>query len=88
MRLTVLATLSALLVGFISDVAGAPQSVVVTPKERSAVPGMSMGRFLYCINDADKPLDPKSNNIDVPSPLKDKPPPRTSFDWECSGDLD
>jgi hypothetical protein len=64
-------------------------SVLILPPEelRSPVPGMSMGRFLYCMNDADKPKVAKSNNIDVPSPLKDKPPPRTNFDWQCSGDL-
>jgi hypothetical protein len=87
MRWTVLATLSVLLIGFISDVASAPRSVVVTLKERSPVPGMSMERFLYSMNDADKPLAPKPNRIDVPSPLKDKPPPKTNFDWQCSGDL-
>jgi hypothetical protein len=48
-----------------------------------------MGRFLYCLND--KPIEPKPNRIDVPSPLKDKPPIPAWMSlryWECSGDLD
>src|SRR5262249_13598293 len=91
MRLTVFAPLCTLLVGFICDVANAQRSLIVNPKVLllpSPVPAMRTGRFLYCLNDADKHIDPKSNNIDVPSPLKDKRPPRSNFDWECSGDLD
>jgi hypothetical protein len=50
----------------------------------SPVPGMSMALFLSCLND--KQIS-KSNELNVISPLKDKPPIPSSMPLECSGDL-